>query len=275
MIHHQPLPTSSSFMAHQSGSMPALFRLRPAIGLLLLCAVAILAACGKEKVVNSDPTSGGKHDTIPVVKIDTVPSREGLIGYYTFNGNTDDSSGGYTGIIDRAEPATNRFGDTAGAYQFNGVTSKITITMKTLLKDSLTIGAWIFPTAIKTQHIIRRSPSPTAPFELGLSGDHAIVFDVDVVGKGKQLRHEGYPINAWTFLVGTYDGKMLKLYIDGVLTDSVALSGPVADYIDPLIIGSRLQLASDTFQGKIDDIVIYSRAITATEVGKLHALKRQ
>jgi hypothetical protein len=47
---------------------------------------------------------------------------------------------------------------------------------------------------------------------------------------------------------------------------------PSLDLTQPLLIGTRLQLPADTFRGALDDIAVYDRALTASEVMNFHAL---
>lgn len=64
---------------------------------------------------------------------------------------------------------------------------------------------------------------------------------------------------AWHFLTMTYDGSIVKLYVDGQLRTSAAYKEKVIANPFPLIIG-------DGFQGDIDEVSIYDRALSASQV---------
>lgn len=52
----------------------------------------------------------------------------GLIAWFPFNGNANDMSGnGHNGTVYGATLTTDRFGNTYGAFNFNGSTSYITV----------------------------------------------------------------------------------------------------------------------------------------------------
>lgn len=67
---------------------------------------------------------------------------------------------------------------------------------------------------------------------------------------------------AWHHVAGTYDGVTVKLYVDGVLADSAALSGPLLTSTDPPALfgwtGSSLH----------DDLRIYDTALDADAIVK-------
>lgn len=91
------------------------------------------------------------------------------------------------------------------------------------------------------------------------------------------------PLNNWAHLVATYDGSTMKLYVNGVLEASQLVSGgDVVNTNNPVLIGMRSTTATWTasyctgpnqtcyrnthFPGMIDEVAIYNRALTQTEV---------
>ena len=69
----------------------------------------------------------------------------------------------------------------------------------------------------------------------------------------------------WTFVVATYDGSMMRLYINGSEVASAPYSGGIPFSSADLIIGSQAD-NSNYFDGIIDEVKIYGRALTAQEV---------
>jgi fibronectin type 3 domain-containing protein len=76
--------------------------------------------------------------------------------------------------------------------------------------------------------------------------------------------------NTWYHLAATYDGDVLRAYRDGVLiTANPSPSGPPALESASLTMGRHATAASNFFAGTVDDVRIYSRVLTASEVAGL------
>jgi len=73
----------------------------------------------------------------------------------------------------------------------------------------------------------------------------------------------------WHFVVGTFDGECVKLYVNGVLAKETGYSGPFEVGTAPIIIGNS-QAHNCPFFGKIDEVRIYDRALTAEEIQALY-----
>ncbi len=81
----------------------------------------------------------------------------------------------------------------------------------------------------------------------------------------------------WHHLVGTYDGSMSRVYVNNVQIAALAKSGPIADTGSLLVFGARdnsgggVPNIGNMSNTKLDDVVIYDRALTAGEIGELYA----
>ena len=71
--------------------------------------------------------------------------------------------------------------------------------------------------------------------------------------------------NAWTHLATTYDGANLRLYVNGTLVATRAMTGAIGATSSPLRFGGNV-VWPEYFQGRIDDIRVYNRALTGAEV---------
>jgi hypothetical protein len=203
----------------------------------------------------------------------------GLVAHYPFNGDADDESGnGLNGTVSEATLATDRSGNTNRAYNFDGDNDMIAVSDHSLLDitSQISLSAWIYPTETKTQVIIRKSPNitPPPPYGLALSATGDTIFNLSPTGVFTQLRKTGYELNKWSFIVGTYDGTTMKLYVNGNLEETLSTSGSLNQNDDPLLIGTRLRLPADTFKGKLDNIRIYNRVLSADEIRALYVHTR-
>jgi hypothetical protein len=61
---------------------------------------------------------------------------------------------------------------------------------------------------------------------------------------------------SWYYLAGTYDGAMMRLYVNGVETDSLAQSGALADFGRPTLLGGYEHSPTVSFQGFLDELRI-------------------
>jgi hypothetical protein len=78
------------------------------------------------------------------------------------------------------------------------------------------------------------------------------------------------PEKTWTHVASTYDGATLKIYINGVLDNSKAVTGATCANKDVLAIGAKYKPSGPIYEafldGALDDLRIYKRALTAAEI---------
>ena len=77
--------------------------------------------------------------------------------------------------------------------------------------------------------------------------------------------HLGY---GWRHYLLTYDSPTARFYIDGALIDEFTLSAPIQDTNSPIVLGGRSG-GNDDFRGSLDDLAIWSRVLTKTEINNL------
>lgn len=73
----------------------------------------------------------------------------------------------------------------------------------------------------------------------------------------------------WYHLAGTYDGSIMKIYVDGVLENSTLWDGSIDTSGSPLIFGNRIW-GDRGFNGVIDEIGLWGRALSSTEIEELY-----
>lgn len=205
----------------------------------------------------------------------SAASPEGLVAYYPFNGNANDASGhGNNGTVSGATLTTDRFGNPNSAYYFDGVNntyinaSASTIPMG---NTSTTLSAWFKVNAtILDQYIAGWGTGCTtgttnSSFYLNLyNGQHRFVPWGNYVFAGNYL------LNQWTLFAVTYDGATSKVYINGSLVTSYSgtLNMTNGNGFNIGSLGSCDQ--QHYFSGSIDDVRIYNRALSASEVQSLY-----
>ena len=73
------------------------------------------------------------------------------------------------------------------------------------------------------------------------------------------------PLNTWSHLAATYDGAILRLYVNGAQVSSQARTGPIVTSSGALRIGGDT-VWGEYFRGVIDEVRVYSRALTPAEI---------
>lgn len=82
-------------------------------------------------------------------------------------------------------------------------------------------------------------------------------------------------IGEWTHIAGTYDGEQMTLYINGepekeLYSDGKAkIDGKFAGKIQTPADQLQLKYGSETYTGGMDEIIIFSRALSASEIKQL------
>ncbi len=205
---------------------------------------------------------------------------ENLIAYYPFNGNSlNEVNFDHNGTVEGAILTSDMNAVENSAFLFNGVDDVIKIDHHAVfnLSDAFTISALVNPQEIKTQGIIKKGAivngSGTLPYDISLSQTGDIVFTITTENGEtiNQVRKQGYQTNAWYLITGVLKDSEMLLYVNGTLQGSQSINGETNTNTEPLIIGSRLGLPSDTFKGTIDEVRIYNAALNASEVMQLYS----
>jgi hypothetical protein len=83
------------------------------------------------------------------------------------------------------------------------------------------------------------------------------------------------PVNRWKHVATTYDGTWLRVYIDGRAAGVKRVSGRTCVSGEPLAVGAKNNptkgLLEAFWDGRLDEVRVYDRALTVTEIGQLAA----
>ena len=229
-----------------------------------------------------------KSDTIKKQVIDSILIK-GLVAYYPFTGNAIDSSGnGHNGTVYSASLTTNRFGTPNSAYAFNGDSAYIKVADATSLRlanTDFTISAWIYLDSIIHTHnviISKRAAGSKTGYILSieriqdsLSNALRISFQVSSGSDPKILSQTTISLNQWNHIVIRYNlnTKTIDIFLNN--KPDVSLSNflsPNASAANDLLVGNDAVDKTSFFQGKIDDIRIYNRALSDSEISELYNL---
>lgn len=102
-------------------------------------------------------------------------------------------------------------------------------------------------------------------FSVGPYQPGVVVFSASVGGDDALSTTTLPQDNVFHHLAGTYDGAMMKVYIDGVLAGQKARTGPIPTTVGAPLIGKQA-VCGDRSSAVIDEVKIYNRALSAVEI---------
>ena len=220
----------------------------------------------------------------------TVPSyvpTNGLIGWWPFTGNANDASGnGNHGTVLGASLNTDRFSQVNSAYLFDGVDALnkgISLPNSLNNNGSYSISIWFqLADSNKTiltpaQCIISSNPHaslavgyghPYYPFRMGAClGDGSSWLqcspssDIEWDLNGKLNWHNLVVVKSLT---------NYNFYIDGISNYNFSTTTSYNTGIFSLILGAINVSTGEVFNGKLDDVAIWNRTLTPTEITALY-----
>jgi len=227
---------------------------------------------------------------------DSIPSwlTNGLVGYWPFNGNANDESGnGNNGTVNGATLAADRFGITNKAYGFNGNNNLIRVPHQTSLNlvGDFSVSIWYkivsFPSNDNHTLIAKRDDngvccSSNVPWNFSITYQvsqapaHYKLPFCAFAKNGSYVFSESdstISLNNWQNIVYTYSNDTLNIYLNSVLISSKYFSSMNRGInTSDMLIGSvNREAGAEWMNGSLDDIRIYNRALSASEVAYLAA----
>jgi hypothetical protein len=228
---------------------------------------------------------------------DSIPSwlTNGLVAYYPFNGNANDESGnGNNGTVNGATLASDRNGNGNSAYSFNGINNLIRIPHQTSLNlvGDFSASIWYkvvsFPSNDNGHTLIAKRDDNGVCCSSNVPWDFSITYQVSQAPAHYKLpfcafaKNGSYvfseadntvSLNDWQNINYTYSNDTLKIYLNNVLISSKFFSSLNRGFNNSdILIGSvNREIGAEWMNGSLDDIRIYNRALSASEVAYLAA----
>ena len=206
----------------------------------------------------------------------TVPT--GITAWYSGDGNTNDLQGANNALLQNG--ATYGNGKVGQGFQFDGVDDQISVPHNANQNggSNLTIEAWINPTTLPhSGTILQKRTSgnvggyllePTQSNGNGAPNGLAFIIMIGGVYQGLNPANVLSP-NVWQHIAATYDGAFMRIYVNGVEVGNKAQTGAIDAVTAPLLIG-RNAVNNAAYQGGIDEIALYNRALTANEIRNVY-----
>lgn len=194
-----------------------------------------------------------------------------LIAWWEFDGDSKDLSGvGNDGEVRGAKLTEDRFGNESSAYYFDGIYDYIIVDNfyiePFILRRSYTISFWILKNYNGNQQtIISKGNGFTINTNENLNFNNFNIMNF-------------MPYNAWTHIACVFNGNLVNTYQNGILINTEFIEeNPIED--SPFVIGAHMNMdgtpiRGSYFSGKLDEIGIWSKAMSSEEVMKIYLNKK-
>ena len=195
-------------------------------------------------------------------------------GFHAGSGTAVADSSGRNNNGTLANATWTTTGKNGGGMSFNGTNAMVTVpdSVTLDLTTAMTLEAWVRPTALGSGWrtvILKEAPPDQLAYSLYAHNASRPASWIRV--NSNQDRGTAgaatttLALNTWSHLASTYDGTTLRLYINGTQVSSLNVSGLLVTTTGALRLGGN-GIWNEWFVGDLDDVRVYSKALTAAEV---------
>ena len=203
-----------------------------------------------------------------------TPAPVGLVSWYEGEAGALDSRSCNNGTLNGG---TNfAAGKVGQAFSFDGIDDNIVVPNSPSLDitgNQLTIEAWINLNSSFSgfNQIVSMATNTSFPagrkYGLFIDPGGQLGFEVNSTnGYIGSIPGGSVPTNTLVHVAGTYDGSTVTFYINGVPTSTQALTGNIVPSSGNFVIGQFAITGFSPFKGLIDEVGIYNRALSASEI---------
>ncbi|MBI5775014.1 MAG: immunoglobulin domain-containing protein, partial [Verrucomicrobia bacterium] len=282
---------SVSFAVTASGTAPLRYQWRfngtdmvGATNASLILNSVQLADTGSFSVVvsNTVGTATSSNAVLTVTAPVCVPAPAGLVAWWSAEGNAVDVVGGNNGQA--FGPVAYTSGKAGQAFLFNGSSSYVQVPSSAALKTAgpFSVEAWVYYDRIPSNAcaIAVKGPDGEVPldWDFEIHSLRKLRANLNINGSWVNLTcATTLATNTWHHVAMVYDGSALRCYLNGVQDGLLGVSGAVQTSDNPVRIGAYApvngQGSWNFFSGGIDELSLYSRALTAAEVAGIYSAR--
>jgi prepilin-type N-terminal cleavage/methylation domain-containing protein len=208
-----------------------------------------------------------------------------LVGWWNFddedNRYKDLSGYGNNGSCTSCPTLVDGVPGTSGkAMSFNGSGNYVKLNTVNLDKE-FSISGWVyFNGSPSYEYLFARNTAASSDMQYGViirTPEEGGNWGVYINGTNKTIKSSKvWPMKEWLHIIVSWDGSLIRGYVNGKLDGSTSFTENLDDLGDFQSIGRRSNSSTGTsstglWDGLIDDVRIYSRALTAYEVQTLYA----
>jgi hypothetical protein len=178
--------------------------------------------------------------------------------------------GTYTGVTLAAGGALGTGGDSDTAVTTTGSAASVGSVPYASWMNGFTgfsVVGWVKFTTTGTAFFFSRTGNTAYNYGLFVAGKK-LSMGVRASGSNAATGATDSNDGAWHFAVGTWDGTTIRIYRDGALDGSQALSGTLVTQLNDLQLGGR---AANYIAASMDEVAIFGTVLSATDVARLYA----
>src|SRR6266542_1224121 len=215
----------------------------------------------------------------PVSQPQCIQSPSGLVSWWKGDGTANDSQDSNNGTTQNG--TTFAVGKVGQAFSFDGVDDQVLVPHNANQNtgSQITIDAWVNPSSSGHGRTIlqKRSPSNVGGYVLETLGqpfgsDNGLQFVIMIGGTYYTCAttNSVLTLNTWQHVAATYDGSAMRIFVNGVEQASATVSGAIDAVTDPSVIGRNVVVPADTWQGLIDEVDLFNRALSPAEIQAIY-----
>jgi hypothetical protein len=211
--------------------------------------------------------------------VNQVLNTPNLLGFWRFDAASQANScvNGYTGELQGnariGAPGSGHSGSGSQALVLDGYNSYLTTSLTGQIENQGTILAWVYLTAQPSGagrifSIVSQSQNGN-DFDLQIEPDNYTKFYTDT--GSATVYAQALPLNEWHFLAATFVANSTRdIYLDGQRVASGPCGGHSVNN-SPFWFGNCRVFGPRCFLGRIDDVAIFNRALSAEEIQSIYA----
>lgn len=231
-----------------------------------------------QEIEESNKNNISEKGVANMFEISELGPTNGLVAYYPLNGDAKDYANANDGTVNGAIISAGINGK--ACYSFDGVDDYIDCGDFIDYSNGFTLSSWINPDTYGTSNYGRIADKTintgtSTGFFLYMPTAPTLQFTVNNTG-GITASANSTPYGSWTHVVAQVDSSgNCKIYINGVLNVSGTTGAPSGiTATTPLTIGNRSGAIDRAFDGLIQNVRIYNRALSQEEITILYDLER-
>ncbi|PSQ21816.1 hypothetical protein BRD06_10660 [Halobacteriales archaeon QS_9_67_15] len=194
----------------------------------------------------------------------------GLAGYWSLDGTTDDASANDNHASEENDPGIDLGVFGTRSYTFDGADDHLRIDDDPSLDmsdtDAVTVSMWVYKDTSQSGWTALFQHSDRS-YNLHFDGDQPL-FTIYDDSWNSATAGFGLSTNTWYHVTGVFDGSTVTMYVNGRPVATATASEVNSANID-IGIAENIDKNGRHFEGKIDEVRVYDRALTDTQVESL------